>query len=31
MIAARHFDQHASIPGHDEMVAMAPAAIYYAW
>jgi hypothetical protein len=26
--AARHFDQHAVIPGHGEIVAMAPAAIY---
>ena len=28
MTATRHFDQHAAIPGHDEIVAMAPAAIY---
>jgi hypothetical protein len=28
MTAARHFDQHAAIPGHDRIVAMAPAAIY---
>jgi hypothetical protein len=26
--AARHFDQYAAVPGHDEIVAMAPAAIY---
>jgi alkylhydroperoxidase/carboxymuconolactone decarboxylase family protein YurZ len=28
MTAARHFDQYAAIPGHDEIVAMAPAAVY---
>jgi|SRR5271165_1615983 len=28
MTAARHFDQYAAVPGHDEIVAMAPAAIY---
>ena len=28
MTAARHFDQHAAIPGHDEIAAMAPAAVY---
>jgi hypothetical protein len=26
--AARHFDRFAAVPGHDEIVAMAPAAIY---
>ena len=29
MTAARHFDQYAAVPGHDEIVAMAPAAIYW--
>jgi hypothetical protein len=28
MIAARHFDRFAAVPGHNEIVAMAPAAIY---
>lgn len=28
MTAARHFDRFTAIPGHDEIVAMAPAAIY---
>jgi hypothetical protein len=28
MTTARHFDQYAAVPGHDEIVAMAPAAIY---
>ena len=28
MTAARHFDKYAAVPGHDEIVAMAPAAIY---
>ena len=28
MTAARHFDRFAAVPGHDEIVAMAPAAIY---
>jgi len=28
MTAARHFDKHAAIPGHDEIVAMAPAYVY---
>ena len=28
MTAARHFDQYAAVPGHNEIVAMAPAAIY---
>jgi hypothetical protein len=28
MTAARHFDNYAAILGHDEIVAMAPAAIY---
>ena len=28
MTAARHFDQYAAVPGHDEIVAMAPAAVY---
>ena len=28
MTAARHFDQYAAVPGHDEIVAMAPVAIY---
>ena len=28
MTAARHFDHYAAVPGHDEIVAMAPAAIY---
>jgi hypothetical protein len=28
MTAARHFDCFAAVPGHDEIAAMAPAAIY---
>lgn len=28
MTAARHFDRFAAVPGHDEIVSMAPAAIY---
>jgi hypothetical protein len=28
MTAARHFDEHAAIPGHNEIVTMAPAAVY---
>jgi hypothetical protein len=28
MTAARHLDQYAAVPGHDEIVAMAPATIY---
>ena len=28
MTAAKHFDRFAAVPGHDEIVAMAPAAIY---
>lgn len=28
MTAARHFGQFAAVSGHDEIVAMAPAAIY---
>lgn len=24
----RHFDEHAAIPGHDEIAAMAPSAVY---
>ena len=28
MTAARHSGQYAAVPGHDEFVAMAPAAIY---
>ena len=28
MTAARHFDRFTAVPGHDEIVAMAPAAIY---
>ena len=28
MTAARHFDQYAAVPGHVEIVAMSPAAIY---
>jgi hypothetical protein len=28
MTAARHSDQYTAVPGHDEIVAMAPAAIY---
>ncbi len=28
MTAARHFDRFAAVPGHDEIAAMAPAAIY---
>jgi hypothetical protein len=28
MTAARHFDNRAAVPGHDEIAAMAPAAVY---
>jgi hypothetical protein len=28
MTAVRHFDRFAAVPGNDEIVAMAPAAIY---
>jgi hypothetical protein len=28
LTAARHFDRFAAVPGHDEIAAMAPAAIY---
>lgn len=28
MTAAKHFDQYAAVPGHDEIMAIAPAAIY---